>query len=58
MWKIGGGRNSVWSLMYSIVRKRYKENPDQVNGDNYARFSDATFTHRFPQQKQMMLGQQ
>ena len=44
--------------MYSIVRKRYKENPDQVNGDNYARFLDATFTHRFPQQKQMMLGQQ
>ena len=29
MWKIGwgGGRNSVWSLIYSIVQKWHKENP-------------------------------
>ena len=34
-WKIGwgGGKISVWSLIYSIVQKRHKENPDQVNGD-------------------------
>ena len=32
MWKnlIGGGRKSVWPLIYSIIY--YKENPDQVNG--------------------------
>ena len=36
MWKIGkGGRNLVWSLIYSIVRKGHKENLDQVIGDYY-----------------------
>ena len=34
MWKTGWRwRNSVWLLIYSIVRRRHKENPDQVNGD-------------------------
>ena len=34
MRKIGsGGRNLAWSLIYSIVWKRYKENPEKVNGD-------------------------
>ena len=26
---------SVWLLIYSTVRKRHKENPDQVNGDYF-----------------------
>ena len=29
----GGGRNSVWSLLYSILRKRHEVNSDQVHGD-------------------------
>ena len=31
----GWGRSLAWSLIYSIVRKRQKENPDQVNGGYY-----------------------
>ena len=30
-----GGRNLVWLLIYSIVQKGHKENPDQVNGDYF-----------------------
>ena len=32
-----GGRNLVQSQIYSNVRKGYKENPDQDNGDCYKR---------------------
>ena len=30
---MGGGWIKVWLLIHSIVRKRYKENTDQVDGD-------------------------
>ena len=30
--KLDGVKNSVWLLIYSIVRKRNKDNPVQVNG--------------------------
>ena len=33
MWGEGWGKNSCWLVIYSIVRKRHKENPEQVNGD-------------------------
>ena len=32
--KLDGG-NLVWSLIYSILQKGLKENPDQANGDYY-----------------------
>ena len=38
-WKCVGGRedlrNLCWSVIYSIVQKRHKETPEQVNGDYY-----------------------
>ena len=39
----GGWRNLVWSVIYSIVRKRHKENPDQVNGDYFLRLKNNQF---------------
>ena len=30
---VRGGKNFAWSEIYSIIQKRHKENPNQVNGD-------------------------
>ena len=55
MWKMGGGINSVRSEIYSIVQKRHKESPDQVNGD-YSGTCSSTFYSPFLSQENILEG--
>ena len=33
--RMGAWKEFIWLLIYSAERKRHKENPDQINGDDF-----------------------